>query len=136
MHLGHAAANCHAAAFGYSREPRGGQVAHVFRIQAGSGFGCDAQATETDGGLTRFLTLTRAEYALMEEKGNGGSRRALSMVKDDRVWFSVDGKHHQALADELLVEVLNRMKLKLPQICYHRSLGALATCLCARAKSG
>ena len=59
--------------------------------------------------------------------GAAGSTRSLTSKKTT-VAFSVDGQPQTGEQDERLIDVLNRLQLKLPQICYHSSLGVLATC--------
>jgi formate dehydrogenase major subunit len=40
----------------------------------------------------------------------------------------VDGQTHEAPAGQLLIELINRIPAKLPQVCYHLQLGAIQTC--------
>lgn len=41
---------------------------------------------------------------------------------------SVDGVVQQGSADELLIQVINRAGVELPQVCYHPQLGPIQTC--------
>src|SRR5215510_9559951 len=45
-----------------------------------------------------------------------------------RISFTVDGKEVQANGDERLVDVLNRLGVQIPQVCYHPQLGPIQTC--------
>jgi len=49
-------------------------------------------------------------------------------VKDLPHTVTVDGVVQQASADELLVQVINRAGVPLPQVCYHPQLGPIQTC--------
>ena len=40
----------------------------------------------------------------------------------------IDGSSHKARTGERLVDLINRMGLKLPQVCYHPQLGPIQTC--------
>src|SRR5262249_14448987 len=41
---------------------------------------------------------------------------------------TVDGKPVQARSNETVLELLNRVGTKIPQVCYHPQLGPLQTC--------
>src|SRR3981189_3434898 len=41
---------------------------------------------------------------------------------------TVDGLAREAIADERLIDVINRTGSKVPQVCYHPQLGAIQTC--------
>jgi formate dehydrogenase major subunit len=45
-----------------------------------------------------------------------------------KITVSIDGSLREAQADELLVEVLNRVNTVIPQVCYHPQLGPIQTC--------
>lgn len=49
-------------------------------------------------------------------------------MKDLPHTVTVDGVVQQASADELLVQVINRAGVPLPQVCYHPQLGPIQTC--------
>lgn len=42
--------------------------------------------------------------------------------------ISIDGKAVQAEPGERLLDVINRLGLDLPQVCYHDQLGPIQTC--------
>src|SRR5258708_5364628 len=42
--------------------------------------------------------------------------------------LTVNGKQIEARADETLVNLINRLGAKLPQVCYHPQLGPIQTC--------
>ncbi len=44
------------------------------------------------------------------------------------ITVSIDGSPHAARADELLVDLLNRINTTIPQVCYHPQLGPIQTC--------
>ena len=44
------------------------------------------------------------------------------------VSVKVDGLAQEAPSGELLIDLLNRVGIKLPQVCYHPQLGPLQTC--------
>ena len=70
----------------------------------------------------------------MNDSLNGGLRpRPMGAAKlpvkaGPPVTVTVNGKAQACQPDERLIELLNRLKLELPQMCYHSSLGVLATC--------
>ena len=49
-------------------------------------------------------------------------------MKDLPHTVSVDGVIQQSSAGELLIEVINRAGVQLPQVCYHPQLGPIQTC--------
>lgn len=49
-------------------------------------------------------------------------------MKDLPHTVTLDGVVQQASADELLVQVINRAGVPLPQVCYHPQLGPIQTC--------
>lgn len=49
-------------------------------------------------------------------------------MKDLPHTVTVDGVAQQSSADELLVQVINRAGVPLPQVCYHPQLGPIQTC--------
>ncbi|HWB61590.1 MAG TPA: formate dehydrogenase subunit alpha [Chthoniobacteraceae bacterium] len=44
------------------------------------------------------------------------------------VTVSIDGASHEAQAGESLIDLLNRVKTVVPQVCYHPQLGPIQTC--------
>src|SRR3989449_6473677 len=42
--------------------------------------------------------------------------------------LTIDGSVTEAKADERLVDLINRVGAKLPQVCYHPQLGPIQTC--------
>jgi formate dehydrogenase major subunit len=42
--------------------------------------------------------------------------------------LTIDGKPCEAAPGQLLIDVINRAAVKLPQVCYHPQLGAIQTC--------
>jgi formate dehydrogenase major subunit len=42
--------------------------------------------------------------------------------------ITVDGLAHEAIADERLIDLINRTGSKVPQVCYHPQLGPIQTC--------
>ncbi|MGH7968608.1 MAG: 2Fe-2S iron-sulfur cluster-binding protein, partial [Limisphaerales bacterium] len=42
--------------------------------------------------------------------------------------LTVDGEQQEAETGEHLLELLNRLGVKLPQVCYHQQLGPVQTC--------
>ncbi len=40
----------------------------------------------------------------------------------------IDGASHRAEPGERLVDVINRIGTKIPQVCYHPQLGPIQTC--------
>ena len=47
---------------------------------------------------------------------------------ENRFAITVDGVLQQTSKDELLVDVINRSGIQLPQVCYHPQLGPIQTC--------
>src|SRR5262245_20034530 len=41
---------------------------------------------------------------------------------------TIDGRAHDAVAGECLIDLLNRAGVRLPQVCYQRQLGPIQTC--------
>src|SRR5580704_12613610 len=41
---------------------------------------------------------------------------------------TIDGDLHLAQSDERLIDLINRVGNKLPQVCYHPQLGPIQTC--------
>src|SRR5437867_12311370 len=42
--------------------------------------------------------------------------------------LTIDGSVNQAKAEERLVDLINRVGVKLPQVCYHPQLGPIQSC--------
>src|SRR5882762_9619574 len=62
--------------------------------------------------------------AMINEARNGMSPEESST----EVGVVIDGLSHAAHPGERLVDLVNRMGLKLPQVCYHPQLGPIQTC--------
>src|SRR5882672_4781363 len=61
---------------------------------------------------------------IVNGKGNGTAVAEKSMVAD----VVIDGSSHAAHPGERLVDLINRVGLKLSQVCYHPQLGPIQTC--------
>src|ERR1700693_6187258 len=61
---------------------------------------------------------------IVNGKGNGTAPAERSMVVD----VIIDGSKYAAHSEERLVDLINRVGLKLPQVCYHPQLGPVQTC--------
>src|SRR6201988_4104393 len=47
---------------------------------------------------------------------------------EERLAITVDGVIQEATTDELLIDVINRARIQLSQVCYHPQLGPIQTC--------
>ena len=69
--------------------------------------------------------LKRAELSNSLAQPNGDTPR-VNPYKN--VAVTVDGVIQQASVNELLIDVVNRGGIQLPQVCYHPQLGPIQTC--------
>jgi formate dehydrogenase major subunit len=65
---------------------------------------------------------------LVTHAATNGHPGAHEVSPENRVAITVDGVSREASADELLVDVINRSRVQLPQVCYHPQLGPIQTC--------
>jgi len=59
---------------------------------------------------------------------NGKQRKTSPSEKSPEVGVVIDGSSHAARPGERLVDLINRVGVKLPQVCYHPQLGPVQTC--------
>ena len=59
---------------------------------------------------------------------NGNRNKTIPSEKAASVGVVIDGSSHAAAPGERLVDLINRVGLKLPQVCYHPQLGPVQTC--------
>jgi formate dehydrogenase major subunit len=59
---------------------------------------------------------------------NGKRSETVSEQTSLAVEVAIDGSRYTASAEERLVDLINRVGLKLPQVCYHPQLGPVQTC--------
>src|ERR1700733_10639348 len=48
--------------------------------------------------------------------------------RDAMTSISIDGSAHEVKPGERLIDVINRAKIQVPQVCYHPQLGPIQTC--------
>ena len=77
-----------------------------------------------------FSSEGMGEWATMQSStiGNGKRNKKSPSEKSPEISVVIDGLSHAARQDELLVNLINRVDLKLPQVCYHPQLGPVQTC--------
>jgi formate dehydrogenase major subunit len=59
---------------------------------------------------------------------NGMRNGTVPMEKSVDIGVQIDGSSHSAHAGERLVDLINRVGMKLAQVCYHPQLGPVQTC--------
>src|ERR1700682_980624 len=59
---------------------------------------------------------------------NGKRNGAASLERLSEVGVVIEGSSQTARPGERLVDLINRVGLKLPQVCYHPQLGPVQTC--------
>src|SRR6202161_2810711 len=59
---------------------------------------------------------------------NGKQSKTFTTEKPPEVGVAIDGVTHAAQSGERLVDVINRVGVKLAQVCYHPQLGPVQTC--------
>src|SRR3984893_2507923 len=58
----------------------------------------------------------------------GKQSKTSTVEKPPEIDVIIDGSSHAARSGERLVDLINRVGLKLPQVCYHPQLGPVQTC--------
>ena len=72
--------------------------------------------------------MLETSQLINQEVSRNGHSGAPEKSYENRIAITIDGVLQQTSSGELLVDVINRSGIQLPQVCYHPQLGPIQTC--------